>query len=74
MIRVLESEAFGAGAIHTRYLDQEGAALAEAGAGPPPEFVRAVLAAADREAGAATSTVDSRAWDPWNRVGGWSVS
>lgn len=72
LIRVLESNAFGQGAIHTRFLDSDGADLAEAEPSAPPAFVRDVLDAAESDAAPGGST--SRAeWDPWDRTAGWSV-
>jgi 3-methylcrotonyl-CoA carboxylase alpha subunit len=68
-IDVLHHERFLAGRMHTGFLDEEGAALAEA-VDPPPEWLRAVVAAADedrpRHAGARVAE-----WDPWARLRGW---
>ncbi|MGE3955211.1 MAG: acetyl/propionyl/methylcrotonyl-CoA carboxylase subunit alpha [Vicinamibacterales bacterium] len=73
-IAILESDAFRTGAVHTGYLDREGAELAQRAPEPPPAFLQAAMDAADR-------SVDldrphdgpSRDWDPWNRrLAGWS--
>lgn len=72
LLRVLASDAFRAGAIHTGFLDDEGVSLAADVGGAPPETVRAALAAAfaGRAAGAAIP-VDEARWDPWTRLQGW---
>jgi acetyl/propionyl-CoA carboxylase alpha subunit len=69
LLRVLDSEAFRAGAIHTGFLDAEGAWLAADVAGPPPEAVRSAFAAAFASHEAATQ-VEAR-WDPWTQLQGW---
>ncbi|MEQ1907792.1 MAG: biotin carboxylase N-terminal domain-containing protein [Vicinamibacterales bacterium] len=75
LIRILESDTFRRGAVHTGWLDGEGAALATAAAEAPPEFLRAVIDMADHQqvtrnsGGAPTSTAS----DPWNGLAGWSV-
>jgi 3-methylcrotonyl-CoA carboxylase alpha subunit len=75
LIRVLESDAFRGGQVHTGYLDAEGADLASAPASEtPPGFVRAVLDAADAERLSDRSVEGSGAGpDPWVRARGWTV-
>ena len=76
LIRVLESDAFRRGTVHTGFLDGEGAALASAEAEAPPEFLRAVIDVADQEQAARNrgGSPTSAASDPWSGVAGsWSV-
>ena len=73
LIRVLESEAFRAGRMHTGYLDEEGAALAAEPDEPPPAFLRAALDAADHDHEPLARSTPAVAWDPWAVVRGWSV-
>ncbi len=71
LIRVLDSEAFRAGRIHTGFLDAEGAALANDPTDPPPDWLRGVLDSATR-----ATPIDSPAaarWDPWERLQGWQL-
>jgi 3-methylcrotonyl-CoA carboxylase alpha subunit len=72
LIRVLDSDAFRDGHVHTGFIDHEGAPLAEAVPAPPPAFLRAVVDAAASD-GAATPSDLATAWDPWGHVTGWSV-
>jgi 3-methylcrotonyl-CoA carboxylase alpha subunit len=71
LIRVLDSEAFQSGKVHTAFLDTEGAALAAGSPDAPPGFVRAVVETAD----SLTEQTSARlpVWDPWDRARGWSV-
>ncbi len=73
LIRVLESDAFQAGRMHTGYLDTEGATLAAEPDEPPPAFLRAVLDAADTDPASQSGRAPAAAWDPWALVRGWSV-
>ena len=70
LIRVLEHPSFRAGEIHTGFLDQEGAMLAEPADEPMPSFVAAAMAAADN-ASSASSSAPAADWDPWSRLPGW---
>jgi acetyl/propionyl-CoA carboxylase alpha subunit len=72
LIRVLEDEAFRSASVHTRFLDAEGAQLAEVDATAPPAFVRDVLDAAE-DGPIAAASASGGAWDPWNRTPGWRV-
>ncbi len=69
LIRVLEHPGFRAGAIHTGFLDHEGAALAIAPDEAVPPFVTAALTAREATSGNATGFGDE--WDPWTRLRGW---
>ena len=73
IIRVLDSEAFIAGTVHTGFLDHEGASLASAPAAEPPAFLRAALDAAELDGRAPGGPTAPRASNPWDRVSGWSV-
>jgi acetyl/propionyl-CoA carboxylase alpha subunit len=73
LIRVLASDAFADGAIHTRYLDEEGSALATIAPPPVPPFVRAALDAVAAERETAVSGTGASAEDPWVHVTGWTV-
>ncbi len=73
LIRVLESEAFRAGQIHTGFLDHEGAALAAEPDEPPPAFLQAALDAADAAGVPHTGGSAAAPWDPWALVRDWSV-
>ena len=76
LIRILESDAFRRGEVHTGFLDGEGAALASAEAEAPPEFLRAVIDMTDQQHAARNSggSLTSAASDPWNGLAGsWSV-
>ena len=72
LLRVLASDTFRAGAVHTGFLDAEGASLAADPADPPPPFVRAAMAAADsaQPASFLGQTRDAD-WDPWTQLHGW---
>ena len=72
LIRVLESDPFSAGQIHTGFLDDEGSPLCAAPPEPPPEFLRAVLDAAARES-IPSSAAQPAGWDPWDSAAGWTV-
>jgi acetyl/propionyl-CoA carboxylase alpha subunit len=76
LVRVLGSPEFRAGRIHTRWLDSEGAALANDPDAPPPEWLTSVMVAAQTES--QTAGGDPRRttsdYDPWTRVHGWKVS
>ncbi|MGC4083012.1 MAG: biotin carboxylase N-terminal domain-containing protein [Vicinamibacterales bacterium] len=72
VIRVLESDAFRSGVVHTRYLDDEGASLTMPPAIEPPAFVSNVLAAAALDT-ANAGTMTTAGWDPWERIRGWSL-
>jgi acetyl/propionyl-CoA carboxylase alpha subunit len=69
LIRVLEHPSFRSGAMHTGFLDHEGATLADSLAEPPPPFVEAAMAATDTVLGKDGSAV--REWDPWKHLPGW---
>jgi acetyl/propionyl-CoA carboxylase alpha subunit len=71
LIRVLDSDAFRAGSIHTSYLDHEGAALAAEPAAPP-EFLRAVLDELDKPP-TTLPPLAGECRDPWDHVSGWGV-
>ena len=73
LIRVLESDAFRAGQMHTGYLDAEGAALAAEPDEPPPAFIRDALDAADHDLTPSAGGASAPAWDPWTLVRDWSV-
>ena len=70
LIRVLDSEAFRRGELHTGFLDGEGASL---GASPPLPSAALAAAVAHGERAAATSGAEtpSGAADPWAALGGW---
>jgi acetyl-CoA carboxylase biotin carboxylase subunit len=71
VLRILDEPHFRDGTIHTSFLDDEGAALAEAEDEPPP-FVTAALAAvaaSSAPAGSGTGPLLS-AWDPWAQLTG----
>jgi acetyl/propionyl-CoA carboxylase alpha subunit len=73
LIRVLESEPFRDAAIHTRFLDTDGAFLTRPEPGDPPEFIRAAIEAADRDSAPGGSTA-AQSWDPWDRLSDrWAV-
>jgi len=72
LVRVLESEAFRAGRVHTGFLDAEGAHLAADPDLAPPEFLRSVVDEA-RHLPQVVSGEPGGAWDPWQRTRGWSV-
>jgi acetyl/propionyl-CoA carboxylase alpha subunit len=75
LLRVLASDAFRAGSIHTGFLDSEGASLAEEPDDPPPPFVLEAVAAAAAEPRRATSAASGGTdWDPWSRLQGWRTS
>jgi len=69
LIRVLEHPAFRSGAMHTAFLDAEGAGLADAVNEPVPPFVAAAMSASDEMPGARSAT--ALGWDPWTRYSGW---
>ncbi len=73
LIRVLESDAFRAGRMHTGYLDAEGSGLAAEPDEPPPAFIRAVLDAAGNDHAPHTGGASAPPWDPWTLVHDWSV-
>jgi acetyl/propionyl-CoA carboxylase alpha subunit len=72
LMRLLETEAFRSGTVHTGFLDSEGAYLAADPAAAPPEFLRDVVNAVREQRlpieGAAPSS-----WDPWVGTRGWNV-
>jgi acetyl-CoA carboxylase biotin carboxylase subunit len=75
LLRILESSEFAAGAVHTGFLDNEGASLREAG---PVQLPPAALAAAayHQEAGRVShepSTAAVRSADPFETIRGWGV-
>jgi len=72
LVRVLESDAFRAGRVHTGFLDAEGAPLA---AGPdvtPPDFLRSIVDAA-RAVPSPVAGATAGSWDPWQNTHGWNV-
>ena len=76
VLRILDDARFRAGTIHTSFLDDEGAALAEVAEAEPPSFVTAAVAAADAapeglSASGAERTLDN--WDPWAQTSGWRL-
>jgi acetyl/propionyl-CoA carboxylase alpha subunit len=73
LIRVLESEAFRRGDVHTRFLDAEGAALAVRPPAARPPFLDAVIEAARVESPATISGGGGLSPDPWTRMPGWTV-
>jgi len=73
LIRVLESDAFRAGQMHTGYLDAEGAVLAAEPDEPPPAFIRAALDAAGNADAPQTGGAPAPPWDPWTLVRDWGV-
>jgi acetyl-CoA/propionyl-CoA carboxylase biotin carboxyl carrier protein len=72
LLRILGHPRFTAGTIDTRFLDEEGASLAEPGDGEPPDEVRTAIAAhlasGARPAGPAAAAAGSGV-DPWSRPG-----
>lgn len=73
LIRVLESDAFRAGSIHTGFLDAEGAALTQSDIEPPP-FIRAVLdSLSSADAADFNAPVSRVRSDPWATIRGWNV-
>jgi acetyl/propionyl-CoA carboxylase alpha subunit len=74
LIRVLDSEPFRAGTIHTGFLDTDGAGLAADPVADVPEVVRAAIDAHRRDATpAAPDTSGARLADPFSTARGWSV-
>ncbi len=73
LIRVLESDAFRAGQMHTGYLDAEGAVLAAEPDEPPPAFLRAALDAAGNNHVPHPGGASAPPWDPWTLVRDWGV-
>jgi acetyl/propionyl-CoA carboxylase alpha subunit len=73
LIRVLDSQHFRAGRIHTRWLDSEGAGLASDGEEQPPEWLQRVIHPAIEPAhvSGAEGAVPGR--DPWTTIRGWTV-
>jgi acetyl/propionyl-CoA carboxylase alpha subunit len=73
LVRVLESDVFRAGRIHTGFLDHEGAALAGESE-PPPDFLRTVVSTAREPAAAPVDGgAPGPARDPWEQLRGWGV-
>jgi 3-methylcrotonyl-CoA carboxylase alpha subunit len=73
LVRVLESDVFRAGRMHTGFLDHEGAGLADFSE-PPPAFLQAVVDAAREPAGTPPGAgTTPRTWDPWERLRGWGL-
>jgi 3-methylcrotonyl-CoA carboxylase alpha subunit len=70
LIRVLEHPSFRAGEMHTGFLDNEGAALANAVDEPAPPFVDAAMHAETIRPAEAGRHVQGD-WDPWRRLSGW---
>jgi len=72
VVRLLETDAFRAGRVHTRFLDTDGAYLAADPDVAPPDFLRDVVDAARNERrpveGAAPIS-----WDPWQGIRGWNA-
>jgi 3-methylcrotonyl-CoA carboxylase alpha subunit len=70
LLRVLDSEAFRRGDLHTGFLDGDGATL---GASPPlpAAALAAAVAHAERTAAPTLATAPSRASDPWATLDGW---
>ncbi len=73
LIRVLESEAFRSGTLHTNYLDAEGASLAAEPDDPAPAFLRPLANVAASAAPASGGDDSAPRWDPWTSTSGWSV-
>ena len=73
LLRILDDPRFRGGAMHTSFLDDEGAALADIPQVEPPAFVVAAVAAADATVSGGAAAVDRtiESWDPWSRAGGW---
>jgi acetyl-CoA carboxylase biotin carboxylase subunit len=74
LLRILESDEFRSGAVHTGFLDNEGASLRQAEPVDLPPAVDAVIAfhqQSRRTASAAATAV--RASDPFETVRGWGV-
>lgn len=73
LIRVLETEPFTRGEVHTGFLDTDGAALAM-DSYEPPDFIKHLLDSigADSPVAAMTSDGSSRV-DPWTTIRGWNV-
>jgi 3-methylcrotonyl-CoA carboxylase alpha subunit len=70
LIRVLEHPSFRAGEMHTGFLDNEGAPLADSIGEPTPAFVAAAMNAETKDRAQAGHSVRGD-WDPWNRFPGW---
>ncbi len=69
LVQILEHPRFVAGDVDTNFLDRDEVTAAPA---EPPEFVRAVMAAAGH--GSSPTQVDqSQHWDPWQRLEGWRL-
>jgi acetyl-CoA carboxylase biotin carboxylase subunit len=77
LLRILESDEFRSGRVHTAFLDEEGAALAADPEEEAPPFVRAALElTAPATAGSPTATGESggaHGWDPWASHSGWRL-
>jgi acetyl/propionyl-CoA carboxylase alpha subunit len=72
LIRILDDPRFARAAIHTAFLDTEGAALAEPSLRPmPPVVVAAVAAHAASGARGQSRRGEMPAVDPWLRLQGW---
>jgi acetyl/propionyl-CoA carboxylase alpha subunit len=70
LIRVLEHERFGEGAIDTSFLDRDGHSLGEPTVGSGLQAALAAAAAYDGTAGVHAATATA-APDPWERLQGW---
>ena len=67
VIRLLESDAFREGRVHTGYLDDEGAALTSPHTAEAPEFLAEVADALRADASAPRADAASALrWDPWD--------
>ncbi len=71
LIRVLESDAFTTGQIHTGFLDADGASLATPDTMAPPAFIRAALDLHEQSGSSSVSSVVPSARDPWSGLDGW---
>jgi acetyl/propionyl-CoA carboxylase alpha subunit len=73
LLRVLGSEPFRAGQVHTGFLDGEGAALAAEPDEAPPVFVQAAVATALRRSARTTGEDVANTRDPWDDLHGWRL-
>jgi acetyl/propionyl-CoA carboxylase alpha subunit len=71
LLAVLESPAFRQGAVHTAYLDEEGAGLSEAPPLPAAALAAAVAHHDAARAGASSATSPEAPRDPWASLPGW---
>jgi acetyl-CoA carboxylase biotin carboxylase subunit len=73
LVNILQSEAFRSGAVHTGFLDAEGAHLRERQDEELPAAARAALAVHRDVSRSGNGKALTRVSDPFETIGGWSV-